>query len=237
MLRNNALEEISDGKLYGREDMVKVNCGGCVNCSSCCHNMGDTVVLDPFDFVRMSVGLRKLPQELIAEGVMLGVIDGLVLPHLRVQGLDNACYYLDGNGRCSIHSYRPGICRLFPLGRYYHEETFSYILQVNECKNQGRSKMKVKQWIDTPNLKAYEEYILRWHHLMKRTGNYLANAEERRQEICTAMLEIFYFRPYGGEGNAMDGSASAQKPVAFDASAFYDAFDARVQEFVKTRLI
>ncbi|MGN0345649.1 MAG: YkgJ family cysteine cluster protein [Lachnospiraceae bacterium] len=234
MLRNNALEEISDGKLYGREDMVKVNCGGCRGCSSCCHNMGDTVVLDPFDFARMSVGLQKLPQELITEGVTLGVIDGLVLPHLRVQGRENACYYLDGNGRCSIHAHRPGICRLFPLGRYYHEETFSYILQVNECRNQNRSKMKVKQWIDTPNLKEYEEYILCWHHLLKRIGNYLENAEKRRPEICTAMLETFYFRPYGGKAYQADKTKTVEKAGAFDVAAFYFAFDTRVQEFSET---
>ena len=26
-----------------------------------------------------------------------------------------SCTFLDENGRCSIHPFRPGICRLFPL--------------------------------------------------------------------------------------------------------------------------
>ena len=42
-----------------------------------------------------------------------------------------ACYFLNEEGRCSIHSFRPGICRLFPLGRFYEEEGFRYFLQIH----------------------------------------------------------------------------------------------------------
>ena len=119
MKRNVSLAEISDGRLYKASDMVKADCGGCNGCSRCCHGMGNSIILDPYDVYRMTTGMGKSMQELLAASVELNVVDGVILPNLKMQGAEEACAYLDGEGRCSIHPYRPGICRLFPLGRYY----------------------------------------------------------------------------------------------------------------------
>ena len=53
MRRDVSLEEISDGKLYGANDMVKADCQDCTGCSDCCQGMGDTLVLDPLDVYRL----------------------------------------------------------------------------------------------------------------------------------------------------------------------------------------
>ncbi len=52
MKRNVSLAEISDGRLYGENDMVKADCHGCKGCSKCCHGMGESIVLDPYDIYR-----------------------------------------------------------------------------------------------------------------------------------------------------------------------------------------
>ena len=36
MERNIDMKEVSDGKLYTSNDMVKADCGGCEGCSACC---------------------------------------------------------------------------------------------------------------------------------------------------------------------------------------------------------
>lgn len=54
----------------------------------------------------------------------LNVVDGIILPNLRMNGTREVCSFLNEEGRCSIHPYRPGICRLFPLGRYYEKMDF-----------------------------------------------------------------------------------------------------------------
>ena len=42
MIRNCSLEDISDGKLYTENDMVKADTNNCAGCKSvCCHGMGD----------------------------------------------------------------------------------------------------------------------------------------------------------------------------------------------------
>lgn len=155
MKRNVSLEEISDGKLYTLNDMVKADCHDCRGCSACCRGMGSSIILDPLDVCRLSVNLGKSFDELLEKELELGMVDGAILPNLRMTGPEEACVFLDGRGRCSIHSFRPGICRLFPLGRYYQEREFRYFLQVHECPKPDRTKVKVKKWIDTPNLKQY----------------------------------------------------------------------------------
>ena len=52
MRREVTLEEISDGRLYEANDMVKTDCQDCKGCFDCCTGMGDSVVLDPLDVWR-----------------------------------------------------------------------------------------------------------------------------------------------------------------------------------------
>ena len=121
MRREVTLEEISDGRLYDANDMVKADCQDCKGCCDCCKGMGDSVILDPYDVCRLSRGLGKQPQELIGTVLELGVSDGNILPHLMMKGKEESCVFLNEEGRCSVHAIRPGFCRLFPLGRYYTE--------------------------------------------------------------------------------------------------------------------
>lgn len=202
MKRQVNMEEISDGKRYRAEDMVKADCGGCKGCSACCHGMGESIVLDPFDVWRLCRAEQTTMQELIQTSAELHVVDDVILPNIRMTGKENACYYLDESGRCRIHGARPGICRLFPLGRIYENGGMSYFLQIYECRKENRSKIKVKKWIDTPNLKQYEQYILKWHYFLEAVQekiNHAGGAEQR--EISLFILKSFYFTPYTEAGD------------------------------------
>ena len=157
--RNVSMDEISDGRLYGLNDMVKADCRDCEGCSACCRGMGTSIVLDPLDIYRLTAGLGESFEKLLAGGVELNLADGLILPNLRMAGEKEQCVFLDERGRCGIHPFRPGICRLFPLGRFYENGSFRYFLQVNECRRENRGKVKVRKWIDTPDVKQYDQFI------------------------------------------------------------------------------
>ena len=131
MKRNVDLNEISDGRLYSANDMVKVECGDCAGCSACCQNMGTSVVLDPMDIWKMQRGTGRMLEKLLKKELELNVVDGIILPNLRMNGTREVCSFLNEEGRCSIHPYRPGICRLFPLGRYYEKNGFHYFLPMS----------------------------------------------------------------------------------------------------------
>ena len=147
MEREVSLEEISDGKLYGTNDMVRADSGGCEGCFACCRGMGSSIILDPLDMFRLTVNLGMTQEQLLAGPLELNVVDGIILPNIRMTGRDEACSFLNSEGRCGIHPYRPGFCRLFPLGRLYENRSFRYFLQVHECPRENRSKVKVRRWI------------------------------------------------------------------------------------------
>ena len=198
MKRNVTLEEISDGNLYEANDMVKADCQDCKGCSDCCQGMGDTVILDPLDVHRLCAGLKKLPEELLGSVLELGVTDGNILPHLAMRGEQERCVFLNTEGRCSIHDIRPGFCRLFPLGRYYTEDGFKYILQIHECKKKNRSKIKVKKWLDTPDLKQYEKFVLDWHNFLLDVQEVFYETEDETlvKNLNMYVLSRFYYTPY-----------------------------------------
>ncbi len=198
MLRNVELSEISDGKLYDANDMVKADCHDCEGCCDCCRGMGNTVVLDPLDVHRLSVFLKKTPEELIGREIALDVFDGNILPHLCMTGSGEQCVFLNARGRCSIHQARPGFCRLFPLGRYYENGSFRYFLQVHECPKTNRSKIKVRKWIDTPDVKTYEAFVSDWHYFLKDVQEVLYGTEDTDliKNLNLYVVNRFYMQPY-----------------------------------------
>lgn len=228
MKRNVSIEEISDGKLYTLNDLVKADCGGCRGCSVCCHGMGTSVILDPLDAVRLAEGLDRSVEELIGLGLLeLNVVDGIILPNLRMAGKEEACVFLNEEGRCSVHAYRPGICRLFPLGRYYPEDsgnkTFFYFLQVHECPYPAKTKVKVRKWIDTPDLAKYERYIAGWHYFLKDVEKLLEKTKDDDQirNINLYLLKFFYLKPYG---------KGTDKEKLYGSGDFYGEFQGRLME-------
>lgn len=202
MLREIDLNEISDGKLYAANDLVKAGCNDCVGCSACCRGMGDSIILDPLDIHNLTVGLEMSFEELLEKGyIALRMVDGLILPHLKMIGTEEKCSFLNEEGRCSIHAFRPGFCRLFPLGRVYDEKGFHYFLQVNECAYKNRTKVKVKKWIDMPDMGNYEQFITRWHFFQKEWQAELNACEdmEARKQVSMLILREFYRKPYSQE--------------------------------------
>ena len=113
-------------------------------------------------------------------------------------GRDEQCVFLNKEGRCSIHPIRPGFCRLFPLGRYYQDGGFQYFLQIHECKKTNRSKIKVKKWIDTPDLKQYEKFVADWHYFLLDVQKVLYDAQDPDliRNLNLYVVNSFYQKPY-----------------------------------------
>lgn len=198
MKREIDLEAVSDGKLYSVNDMARLGCNGCEGCSACCHNMGNSIVLDPFDVYRLTNGLNCKFEELLLDKLDLNVVDYIILPNLKMNGDKEACGFLNEEGRCSIHSKRPGLCRIFPLGRIYEDGKFQYFLQVNEC-GRNRTKVKIKKWIDTPEIGKNENFINEWHYFLKDLGEKIPKlSEEAAKRINMYILNVFFVTLYEG---------------------------------------
>lgn len=248
MLREDSLEDISDGKIYGINDMVKADTNGCSGCqAACCHDMGSTIQLDPFDIYRLTTGLQMTFEQLMEHKIELNVVDGTILPNLKMTEGTNQCAFLNEKSRCDIHSLRPGICRLFPLGRYWQDEThFQYILQTGQCHKNNLTKIKVKKWLDYKDFTAYNEFLIQWHQYLKQIQAAIKDLSEEQVRILNMYtLKTFYIMPYQGEyekeaGVHIDHAVKSEglHSAEFEAgskakqtdSGFYEQFQERLKQ-------
>lgn len=211
-------------KLYTASDMVRISCNDCKGCSYCCQEMGESVVLTPFDICELTLHLEKSFDELMEDKIELYMTDGMVMPNLKMTGETEAygsrevCGFLNSEGRCGIHAFRPGLCRLFPLGRNYEikqtetaegmEEIkgFQYFIVKDSCPKLPGTKVKIEKWLGIPNLKKYENFIITWHYFCREFQEKMqkllaAGEDEKVKKLNLSMLELFYRKPYEKERN------------------------------------
>lgn len=200
---NKEILDISDGKLYSANEMAKISCHDCAGCSSCCKDMGESIWLDPHDMYQLTKNLGKTIEELLAKEIEFHVEDGLILPNIKMVGEQElACSFLNEEGRCSIHDFRPGFCRLFPLGRNYEGDKLTYFVLKDACPAPNKSKVKINKWLGLPNLKAYEKFLVEWHALTKMLRAYYGEHIQEEaviKAINMKFLQIFYLTPYEEE--------------------------------------
>lgn len=193
------LDEISDGTLYTSNDMLRIGCDGCNGAASCCRFAEDTITLDPYDIYRLQQGTGLTFEVLYAKQLIaLSPVDGLLLPHLNFSSGTGSCPFLLDTGRCSIHAYRPGLCRLFPLARLVDGGKVQYLMQIHECPCDTKPKTKIKKWLELPDIEQYEAYLIQWNEVLTVTRRQLAAASGQAEltTITTAFLRTFYFLPY-----------------------------------------
>ncbi|MBR5799113.1 MAG: YkgJ family cysteine cluster protein [Lachnospiraceae bacterium] len=198
MEREIDLQEISDGKLYTANDMVKIGCNDCKGCSECCRVVGDTIILDPYDLWQLESGLQTDFETLMQGKIELQVVDGTILPNLKIREGGAGCSFLSAEGRCTIHGYRPGFCRMFPMGRIYEDGGFKYFLQVHECDYPNKTKVKLKKWMGIPELARYEKFVLDWHDFLKEVQAVLKKTENQEivKNLNLYILNQFFVTAY-----------------------------------------
>lgn len=204
-----------DMKLYDLNDMVRAGCKDCKGCSDCCRGMGQSILLDPYDIWQLETHLGETFAGLMREKIELHMEERLILPNLKMQGESECCGFLNEEGRCGIHAFRPGLCRLFPLGRNYEGQKLQYFLLEDVCPN-DRTKVKVKKWLDIPDSRRYMDFLVKWHELRKNLQKEIAEKEESEPDMIKnrnmELLHIFYEEQYMPEG-------------------FYEQFEERLQRF------
>ena len=206
-------------KLYGNNDMAKIDCHDCKRCSSCCRDMGESIWLDPYDVWQLTTSLGKNFEMLMAKEVELHVEEGLIMPNIRMAGEgEPKCSFLNEEGRCSIHGIRPGFCRLFPLGRNYEDGKLSYFVLEDACLAPAKSKMKINKWLGIPRLKEYETFLVEWHALTKGLRMFFAENTDNEavtKAVNMQFLQMFYLTPYTSDDFYVQFAVRKEKMDAF----------------------
>ncbi|MBQ2576340.1 MAG: YkgJ family cysteine cluster protein, partial [Lachnospiraceae bacterium] len=109
------------------------------------------------------------------------------------------CIFLAADGKCRIHGVRPGVCRLFPLGRQYEESGITYF-DLEACDMPGKSKVRIDKWLGIPDLEEYHAFKENWHTFCKRLSDRLSEEDQdTRKKINTLMLHMFFMTGYDGD--------------------------------------
>lgn len=185
-------------KYLNLHDMARIGCNDCKGCSSCCKNMGDSVVLTPYDVHMLSICLKQPVDYLFQDWLALSVVDGLLQPSMAMNGPGESCHALDQEGRCRIHAFRPSICRLFPLGREYVGDSIRYFVLEGACPAAVKTKVKISKWVERPEFKEHEAFLIKWHSFKKKCMVALEAKRdtEYHQQVMLYVLQLFFRKAY-----------------------------------------
>ena len=61
-----------------------------------------------------------------------------------------------------------------------------------------RDVVKVRDWLEIEDLEAYEEYVLKWHALVKKISNFMKEPAEPgvKRNLHVLFLKKFFEAPY-----------------------------------------
>lgn len=134
----------------------------CGSCGRCCHNK--RIQVGPYELFRLSRNRGLSTGEFAGRYID---VDG---PFLRF-GQDGKCPFLIA-GACAVHSDRPLVCRLYPLGRHVDaqgNETFSHVephpQSEGEYGDLGTVAGFIEQQGALPYLRAADRYQDLFHRL------------------------------------------------------------------------
>jgi Fe-S-cluster containining protein len=139
-------------------DVLELSCGpdGCD--ANCCTN-GPPIVLNPYEISRICAAAGLTYEDLL-DIVESGRADGfpiIMLPR------DPACCFRTENG-CRIYEARPLACRLFPLGRVFHDGRSHMVLPGrNRCAGLVHAPARtVAEFLKDQNTQIYIKMADTW---------------------------------------------------------------------------
>jgi len=107
---------------YSRTDDFSYQCNCCNRC--CRHK---DIQVNPFELLQIAEALGLTTTEALNQFVQNEK------PFLK-QNSDGSCVFLGTQG-CTIHSHRPGVCRIYPLGRLKDEDGQEYFIHLTPAIN------------------------------------------------------------------------------------------------------
>ncbi len=231
--------EAGSFRTYDINELVRIASPRCKGCGRCCKDMGESIRLDPYDIQLLTAVTERSFDELLQDKVIgLHVDEGIILPHMAMrekddsvgEAGDSACYFLGLGNECTIHDARPGMCRLFPLGRNYRPDGgFDYFLVENACDIPGRSKVRISDWLEIRDLASYTAFVSAWHGLLGKCRAAIRAAEEAEADDAVAgdnsyasavssfLLKVFYQTPFPAEDKAFYEAFRTRLTAAEDA--------------------
>jgi Fe-S-cluster containining protein len=137
----------------------------CRRCSRCCHHKG--IQVNPYEVARLARRFGQTAGEFRAASTRDGA--GTMLRQTE----SGACVFLGPEG-CTVHSDRPLVCRLYPLGRHVSEdgtEQFSRLEGHPQSAGEITDRGTIREFLQAQKAEAFmaaaDDYF-RWFCAARR---------------------------------------------------------------------
>ena len=154
---------LRDYPRLGPDDTLDFHCGKGVDCfTRCCRDV--SIVLTPYDVLRMKKALRLDSTEFLEKYTLLGCTKDQKLPVvlLRMNSGDRRCPLVTDEG-CSVYAHRPWACRMYPLGLaepmgpHPRQRGFYFVIHEDLCHGHGTgSQCTIRDWISSQSIETFE---------------------------------------------------------------------------------
>ena len=162
-LATNQEAVLRDYPRLGLDDALEFHCGKDLDCfTRCCRDV--SIVLTPYDVLRMKNALHLNSTEFLEKYTLLGCTKGQKLPVvlLKMNAGDLRCPFVTDEG-CSVYTHRPWACRMYPLGLaepmgpHPTERGFYFVLREDLCHGHGKgSQCTIRDWISSQSIETFE---------------------------------------------------------------------------------
>lgn len=147
-------------------------CGGCGNC---CRKRKD-IVLSGLDVWRLSVRLSMPPELILASFTKIRTGASSRIPVVRLKPRDDTgnCPFLTSRSVCAVHSHKPLVCALYPLGQSIEifpgidpskesdrRKAITYFSQDTGCSGE-KVTLSLREYLAGFAVEEREELDLRW---------------------------------------------------------------------------
>lgn len=162
---------------------------GCKQCGKCCIHRED-ILLNAKDLYNLSKALNLSPKQVVQQycETYIGPDSRIPLVRLMPRGSVRRCPFLV-NRKCSVHSLKPTVCAMFPIGRcirlnrktgpkHLQKLNIEYIHNNTSCGNNAE-KHTVREWLSMFGIPIEDESFYTWHQTLLDVSDFVRKAEEK----------------------------------------------------------
>ena len=159
----------------------------------CCADL--TLALTPYDLLRLKAGLGLTSDEVLETYADILAEDASPFPRLKLKmsaQKGRPCPFVSPSG-CTIYGFRPGACRIYPLGRGSarggHEMFF--LVREEHCRGfEEPREWTIREWMADQGLKNYNASNDLWMEIITSRAP-LGPPEQAEQK-----LKMFFMASY-----------------------------------------
>ena len=180
----------------------------CIMCGKCCVHRED-IMLTPKDLLGIAKELGMNPDEIVRTycDTDIGDTSRFLIVRLHPTGYDKHCPLLKDN-LCSVHSVKPVVCAMFPIGRVLSAsgdemkaeditpDTVQYIFVKPGCGD-GSETHTVREWFGEFGIPMEDEFFVSWQRTLNAVSAAIRRLESKMDsELMKTVWNVVFVMIY-----------------------------------------